>query len=215
MTFVDSPALPGARPEVSTVQVGEHELGTEAERTALRECEAKIQVGLSTFVEVGNALMEIRDGKLYRETHGTFEDYCREKWGMSKTYATRLIQAHASASNLVPIGTSAKHIAPTSESQVRPLAHLTPEQQKEVWAKAVEIGGGKPTAKDVQKAVVEVVVPAEKRAERPPKFTPDFGWDIWVVAKNKLEQIAPNDLSRERALNDALNYITGRLEGKR
>lgn len=27
------------------------------------------------------ALLEIRDRKLYRENHNTFEDYCREQWG--------------------------------------------------------------------------------------------------------------------------------------
>lgn len=120
-------------------------------RQRLELYESKIQAGLATFVEVGNALMEIREGKLYRETHGTFEAYCKEKWGMSKMHAHRLMGAAEVTSNL----DSNQLVTPSSESQVRPLAHLPPDQQKEVWAKAVEIGGGKPTAKDVQRAVVE------------------------------------------------------------
>ncbi len=35
---------------------------------------------VQTFYEVGNALLQIRDERLYRQTHSTFEEYCREKW---------------------------------------------------------------------------------------------------------------------------------------
>jgi hypothetical protein len=58
-----------------------------------------IRPGLETILEVGAALQEIHDAmserlsersefgsqfaKLYRETHGTFEGYCRDKWGMA------------------------------------------------------------------------------------------------------------------------------------
>ncbi|MEM8779859.1 MAG: hypothetical protein AAGF26_13490, partial [Cyanobacteria bacterium P01_G01_bin.49] len=31
----------------------------------------------------GAALQELRDKRLYRETHGSFEEYCREKFGHS------------------------------------------------------------------------------------------------------------------------------------
>jgi hypothetical protein len=31
----------------------------------------------------GTALLEVRDRRLYRETHATFEDYCRERWRFS------------------------------------------------------------------------------------------------------------------------------------
>ena len=35
-----------------------------------------------TFSETLASLREIRDRKLYRETHTTFEDYCRERWNI-------------------------------------------------------------------------------------------------------------------------------------
>lgn len=41
---------------------------------SLEENEAIIERGLATFVEVGTALAEIRDNRLYRESHGTFEE---------------------------------------------------------------------------------------------------------------------------------------------
>jgi hypothetical protein len=59
----------------------------------LSELETTIERGLKTFVEVGNALAEIRDSRLYRESYATFEDYCRERWGMSKRHAVSCIAA--------------------------------------------------------------------------------------------------------------------------
>ena len=53
----------------------------EAEKLARHE--QVIERGLATFVEVGEALSEIRDARLYRESHTTFEAYCRERWGFT------------------------------------------------------------------------------------------------------------------------------------
>jgi hypothetical protein len=57
----------------------------------LGELEGVIERGLATFVDVGAALLEIRDSRLYRESHATFEDYCRERWGLSTTFAYDII----------------------------------------------------------------------------------------------------------------------------
>ena len=59
----------------------------------LYECELIIKKGLHTFYEVGNALTEIRDSKLYKETHLTFEGYCIEKWNIKKRHAYKLMDA--------------------------------------------------------------------------------------------------------------------------
>ncbi len=87
-----------------------------------------------------------KDGKSYpatrcpRETHGTFEDYCRERWGMERRHAYRLIDAAGVVSNLCPTG----HILPTTERQARELTALEPEQQREVWTRAVETAPNRP-----------------------------------------------------------------------
>ncbi|HEY6723811.1 MAG TPA: hypothetical protein VI197_07255 [Polyangiaceae bacterium] len=82
------------------------------------------------FVDVGRALTRIRDAKLYAEEFGTFEAYCRERWGMSKTHANRLIASADVAANVTPIG-----VIP-NEAQARELAKLPTEKQPEAWAKA-------------------------------------------------------------------------------
>ena len=100
----------------------------------------------------GNALLEIRDSRLYRTSYGTFEDYCREKWQMSRIHAHRMIEAATVMDNLLPIG----NIAPATESQARPLVSLPPEAQREVWAAAVETApNGKVTARRCEKTALQ------------------------------------------------------------
>ena len=106
---------------------------SKAEAKQLSACETVIEKGLQTFFEVGSALLTIRQQKLYRESHGSFEEYCRQRWQMSRSYANRLIGASSVVRNLVPIGT-----IPTRENQVRPLTQLEPEQQREAWEAAIE-----------------------------------------------------------------------------
>ena len=122
------------------------------ERTDLANCEEVIDKGLRTFVEVGTALLTIRDRRLYRAQHGTFEDYCQGRWGMSRPRAYQMIDAATVVGNLSTIVDK----FPTTESQARPLTQLPPEAQPVVWQRAVETAPeGKVTAAHVQAAVNE------------------------------------------------------------
>jgi hypothetical protein len=114
------------------------------EKTRLDALEAVIDEGLKTFVEVGNALLEIRDSRLYRGDFGTFEDYCRERWQMERAHAYRLIDAAQVIRNLSPMGD-----IPTSERQVRPLTKLEPSEQRLAWKLATAVNPN-PTASDVE-----------------------------------------------------------------
>ena len=121
----------------------------------LQEHETVIERGLKTFVEVGNALMAIRDSRLYKADYTTFEDYCRERWGMSKRHSNRMIEAANVIDNLGPIG-----LIPQTESQARPLAKLDPDDQLEAWQRAVETApNGKVTGKHVERVVAKMVAP--------------------------------------------------------
>lgn len=120
-----------------------------SEQARLVDLEATVERGLATFVEVGNALMEIRDGRLYRTTHGAFEDYCRERWGFSRQRANQLVDAATLTTTVVSQGLP----APTNEAQARELAPLRsePEKMNEAWAEASS--DGEPTALKVREAV--------------------------------------------------------------
>jgi hypothetical protein len=123
-----------------------------SEEIRLVECELIIEKGLQTFVEVGNALLEIRDSRLYRRGYATFEDYCKERWGMVRQSANRLISAAEVVQNLQlePIGS-----IPETESQIRPLTRLEPALQRAAWNEVVE-SEFPITAKLVEEKVKEV-----------------------------------------------------------
>jgi hypothetical protein len=112
---------------------------TENEKVELETLEGIIQREMGSFINVGRALETIRDQRLYREEFKTFAAYCREKWGVSKDHATRLITGSKIADNLIPRGILCTpcEIKPTSEFQIRPLSGLEPAQQVEVWEEAV------------------------------------------------------------------------------
>lgn len=90
------------------------------EQGMLERCEATIARGLDTFVEVGEALMEVRERRLYR-SFGTFEDYCRERWRMSASRARQMIGAAQTVTNVTLSGLP----QPASEAVARELRSLT------------------------------------------------------------------------------------------
>ena len=86
--------------------------------------------------------MEIRDSGLYKQ-YGTFEKYCKERWGYARQVAYRLIDSAKVMQNLSPMG----DIPPENERQTRPLTSLPPEQQREAWDAVVKTAPeGKVTA---------------------------------------------------------------------
>ena len=124
------------------------------EQSVLDHHEAVIERGKKTFVEVGAALMAIRDDprRLYRR-FGTFEEYCQKRWEWRQSQVYRLMDAAEVVRNLKssPIG----ELLPANEAQARPLTTLkTPEDQREAWEAVIrETGGENITAAQVEKAV--------------------------------------------------------------
>lgn len=113
---------------VSTTSLPPHGLTSE-ECTALAAHEAVITRGLQTFYDVGTALAAIRDGRLYRDEHGTFEDYCQERWNISRPRAYQFIDAANVRANL----STNVDTLPANEAQARVIAQLPPEQQASAW----------------------------------------------------------------------------------
>ena len=73
--------------------------GAETDRLAVLE--AVVDRGVQAFIEVGNALAEIRDSRLYRQAHARFEDYLRQRWDMSRSRGYQLIDAAGVTRQLV------------------------------------------------------------------------------------------------------------------
>lgn len=74
---------------------------TSLRTTQLQAYEDIIRKGRRAFVEVGEALMKIRSGKLYKDAgFDTFEKYCLERWGYKRAMAHQLIDASEMSNTL-------------------------------------------------------------------------------------------------------------------
>ncbi|WP_414756604.1 hypothetical protein [Anabaena sp. CCY 9910] len=141
---------------VSAVEVTELTQEEQSDRLLL---ERKVE---RAFFEAGKALAELRDRRLYRSSHRTFEEYCRDRFGHSRRQSYLLMDAAVVFDNLVEICDQFDHKLPTAEGQVRPMTKLEPQEQQEVWLKAVELAGGKVPTGRIVKDVVQRIMESSK-----------------------------------------------------
>jgi hypothetical protein len=155
-------------------QPKEEHLGTELaltkeETTELAALEVVIEQGGRTFIEVGTALRTIRDSKLYRATHETFEAYLAGRWELARSTGYQMIEA-ADVSEAV----SAVADIP-NEAQARPLSKLLKAEERgeveegtviDAYTEAVELAADR----DVPiSAVIIAEVVESKMPEKPEK----------------------------------------------
>jgi hypothetical protein len=98
---VDNPIHTGPEPK------------TQATSDRLTDLEQIITRGKAAYLEVGEALDEIRDNKLYKAKYPTFEAYLKGRWQMSRAQGYRLIAA-VKIAEMSPIGDK-----PENEHQAR------------------------------------------------------------------------------------------------
>jgi hypothetical protein len=141
---------------------------TPAETKLLSKCEKTIGKGLKAFKKVADALLDVRDHRLYRIEYATFEDYCRVKWEITARHANRLMLAGEVVENLKSdqLVSNEPVAVPVNEGQARPLAALKPEQQVKA-AQIVAKKTGKHTAEDFEEAA-KVVADETHRVTVPP-----------------------------------------------
>ena len=123
------------------------------EHARLDRCEHAIEAAERGFWDIGKALREIRDAKLYRPT---WEAYCLKRWEFGDCRASQLMAAAEVMDNLKARKPTNCRVLPTNESQARALCDLDPEQQVEAWVRAVELSKGRPTGQAVARAVEEL-----------------------------------------------------------
>lgn len=148
----------------------EYKLGplSRQELLELLRHEKTIARGLDTFQEVGDALLAVRDGQLYRGKYGSFEEYLAQRWKLGARYGRNLMSAARTGRLLADARKDQPELPmPTSESQLRPLSGLPEEKRVETYAAAARAAGGKaPTAKEVQSAKRKVQNEVDYEARR-------------------------------------------------
>lgn len=154
----------------------------------LEQLEAVIERGLATFVEVGEALLEIRDSRLYRETHATFDAYCQQRWGIHRSRGYQLMEA-AKVVRLLSSADAGMSTAVDipSETVVRPLValmHKDPEAVPLVMSVAQDAAeGGAVTDRHVRAAVQEYM-----QEEQPIEDERDES--MWAALTGLMESLA-------------------------
>lgn len=151
----------------------------------LEALEARVRAGLQTFVEVGEALAEIRDRDGYKlRGYATFEDYCEAEFGFSVRQGQRLIVAARTAAAVAELTGDApaneavareiarvahspevvRQVAADLRAEGKSLASAPASEVKRVVTSVVEKTNGKPAAKPSPKQAT----PAAKPAPEPP-----------------------------------------------
>jgi hypothetical protein len=191
------------------------------EADALAGHEMTIERHLDTFVAVGEALLAIRDGRLYRDTHDTFAAYCDKRWGLTRKRGYDLIAAAQVAAAVSPIGD-----IPANESVARELAPLRndPEAAQLAWAETLErTNGHAPTAAQTREVVRQHhpprrAVPDGPRQRPPREVMNPVGWVaslemLHADLRDRMRQSAtPEVRERYRPGLDRLDRIRADLE---
>lgn len=142
---------------------------TSAEVEHLNKLEAIVQRGLDTDLELGNALAEISDASLYRDTHQTFEAYLRDRWGIRRSRDYQLSQTAEVAD---PPSSDPELPAPGTEPEPRAVAPVRgggPDSLTNVWEQARHVfDDDGVTPVDIRANVYRRDQPAERKPEPRP-----------------------------------------------
>jgi len=92
---------------------------TAEEAKALRRCERALSRHQKAAFAAGEALIEIRQDRLYRAKYGKFEIYCQMKWGLNSSQACLLMRSARCRKALQDAGSET---LPTSVMQCQALS---------------------------------------------------------------------------------------------
>lgn len=112
---------------------------TAKERKRFAECKEVIHDGLKSCWRVGEALIEIRDYRYYREDFASFEEFCQATYHIGKAYAHRLIEAVEVKQDISERSPQAAKLL-TNEAQTRELANVPRGAQVKVLKQLAKAG---------------------------------------------------------------------------
>ena len=131
---------------------------TQTEQQDFERLAGIVSAGMRAGVDAAQALLEIRERRLYRAEFATFEEYCQNVHCLTRQYANRLIAAGRVRREMETI-VSKKQLAmklPDQEGVLRELGRLPDaSDQVEVYQEAIAVAGKNPTAAVVRNLVDE------------------------------------------------------------
>jgi hypothetical protein len=161
---------------------------TDDERDRLKELETVIDENMVAGLQLCLAAHEIRERKLFRETHDVFEEYMKDRFGLARRTAFQYAKSgrtYALVRNCALVETM-----PTNECQIRPLSKLSDEAAPVGWKKAVEtVPDGTPTGAHVSRIVAEMLGSQVRRRAQGEKSKVDQSNAIPEPLKNLVFQL--------------------------
>jgi hypothetical protein len=173
---------------------------TSDERQSLAQCEAAVDTLKWAFWLAGKALQIIRDSRLYRAEHASFEDYCWNRWGMKANYAGKLIRTWQVAEALfdlasngsVPIGTprlSLEQAKKANQAQVWELVSVreTWDVEEAVFVYATVAASDIPVTAEVLRGAVDALPKGEEFDKDAARKAIQSFLDSWSDEKDEEE----------------------------
>lgn len=106
---IDVEVLPvdvGDESNTKIIKVSKSPITDTENRKRFVELDKTVRKNLTKFMEVAEALYEIKKNKLYKYQESpchTFQEYCEERLEMSRQHASRLVTAHRVNMNISPV----------------------------------------------------------------------------------------------------------------
>ena len=141
---------------------------------------------------------EILVGRLYRETHTSFEAFTEEEFSLQRAHAHRLVNAAPHFHVIGPVAEKRGIPLPQNEAQLRPLAKLEPKEAAEVWTLAAKRAKAEKTpltAEIVAKEVYRFVTPTDQIERNVDRRRDRRVAAAQNAADRKADQVAPPEPS--------------------
>ncbi len=122
---------------------------TELQTSVLVAYEEVIRQGFDVFLEVGDALIAIRDGEHYKPSYKSFSEYLRKRWDFSRQWAYSIMDAAATAKKL----SSKVDNSGATKADLLALSDVPEECVDEAIQEVQGQEECKPSIKDVRRAV--------------------------------------------------------------
>lgn len=135
---------------VVTPARGRNEKSQQIESVLLR-LEDVIETAERWHAEAAKALVQIRDQRLFRRYHKSFDSYVRNRWGWERSRAYQMCQF---GELLLRLSTKVESL-PRREAHARPLYPLNEADQIRVWRRVLTDMGQRPTAAKIEEIAAD------------------------------------------------------------
>lgn len=143
---------------------------TKEERADFAEHQKVIKSAIEANAEMTVRLLDIKERKLYREDHGTWDAFCSNVIRLSTVTVNNRLRAYQIRKFLLENGVSRESL-PAEDRPYRPLLSKPDDQLVPMFTKVLELADGRPVTEELMAKAVKACLPVvvKPAAEATPK----------------------------------------------